>query len=298
MRSRFLILGALWALSGAVGPRVAPPVEAAVQGAATAADLEESYEGGTYSLTNEARQGAFLGMEVHTVDGTSFEATGKYTLPALSGVEAFIPLPDDGPITGKVTAKGKFTATGEFEDGLKLKLKGTLTAGGDAILGTYTLAQGKTKLDAGTFILDTQFIFGKGPGAQGAGQAGDLFGGYVGNVWSHADAGRQSVDLSMLVTEVDGESFEAGVFIASLPALPFGSVRPSAKPNFAATGKVAAKGKTTFSGEIPFKGIPPLKFAFKGTLSAGGQSIIGTYSIKQGKSTLETGSFALFVAEE
>jgi hypothetical protein len=125
------------------------PAGAAV---ATIDDLAVGYNGRMFSNDEGGRQNVQVGFSRGDVTGNNFEATINTVIPVGMelGASGLTPI----PFQGAVSSKGKFGGTGDLGGGVKLKLKGTLSAGGAAILGTYAFTQGKQKLESGQFYLE------------------------------------------------------------------------------------------------------------------------------------------------
>lgn len=61
--------------------------------------------------------------------------------------------PSGATLEGTISPKGKVKGSADF-GAVKLKLEGTLSADGIAIIGTYTYKQGKKTVDKGQFFLE------------------------------------------------------------------------------------------------------------------------------------------------
>lgn len=115
--------------------------------AATIADLGESYEGGLWSNKEEDTQNTPATLEVASKVRTRF--TGTLTVDGDTSI----------PITGGVSAAGRVSATGALNQApnrLRVVITGQLSAGGKAIIGTYTAtgqgAEGRIN-DRGSIVL-------------------------------------------------------------------------------------------------------------------------------------------------
>lgn len=105
--------------------------------AATIADLEESYHGGIWSNRDLETQNTAADLVITSRVRTRF--AGTFTVG--DGDAQII------PVTGGVSASGRVALNGTLSQGnnrIRVNITGQLSAGGDAIIGSYT-ATGRTE---------------------------------------------------------------------------------------------------------------------------------------------------------